>query len=290
MAFLPQLATRVYADSAARLAAERTATVTVCVPTVNEAATIGQVCRELVGLRAAGAVDRVLVLDRSTDATPWIAEAAGAEVVRQGDLLPETGPVHGKGDAMWRALAIIDEEITAFVDGDTIEFEAHMAGDLIAAVALDGDAFVKATYRRPFATGDRLLPTGGGRVTELTAKPLLAALCPELATFDQPLAGEIAARTEVLRGVPFATGYSVDVALLIDVWRSVGLDAMAQVDTGVRQNRHRPLAELSVMAGEVAAAVLERTGSVAAPSGRFVDRPPMAGVGSPLSMLGAEAA
>lgn len=266
------LARLTLSDSANALVAGRRCGITVCVPTVDEEATIGEVCRELVGLRRLGAIDRVLVVDDSTDDTPWIAEAAGAEVIRQRDLQPQAGPVVGKGDAMWRALSVVDDEVVAFVDGDTIGFEAHMAGDLVAAVALDGYDFVKATYRRPFALGDVRLPTGGGRVTELTAKPLLATLFPALAAFEQPLAGEIAGRTDVLRRVPFATGYSVDIALLIDTWRQVGIERMAQVDTGVRQNRHRPLHELAAMATEVSAGVFDRAG-IATPGASLLQRP-----------------
>lgn len=260
-----------YDDSAERLLA-RESTIVVCVPARNEQATIARVACELVGLRDVGAIDRVVVLDDSTDQTPFVAEAAGAEVVRQRELVSHVGELRGKGDAMWRALTIVEEDIVVFVDGDTRDFSGHMAADLAAAVALDEVQFVKAAYRRPFDTGVGVLPSGGGRVTELTAKPLLGHLCSELRAFDQPLAGEIAAPAALLRAVPFATGYSVDVALLIDAWKAVGLGAMAQVHTGARQNRHRPLHELSAMADEVAAAILARTGHPA--RRELVDRPP----------------
>ncbi|MDO9352172.1 MAG: glucosyl-3-phosphoglycerate synthase [Solirubrobacteraceae bacterium] len=275
MLVAPKLRRLSYADSTALLARGPRPTIVVCVPTVDEAATIGSICAALVGLRDRGAIDRVLVLDQSTEDTAAIAERAGAEVIRQDALVPEAGAVRGKGDAMWRALDAVEEDVTVFVDGDTIDFQPHMAADLAAAVALDGFSFTKATYRRPFALGDTTLPTGGGRVTELTAKPLLAALHPALRAFDQPLAGEIAARTDLLRALPFAMGYAVDVALLIDTWQAVGLDAMAQVETGIRRNRHRPLEQLAPMADEVAGAILHRAG-VAAP-GMTVpfDRAPM---------------
>jgi glucosyl-3-phosphoglycerate synthase len=264
-----------FSGSAGVLATDRDDRIVVCVPTVDEQRTIGDVCLELVGLRDAGAIDRVLVCDNSTDATPFIAEAAGAEVVRQGDLMSDFGAVRGKGDAMWRALAAVDEDVVVFVDGDTHGFRRHMAGDLAAAVAVEGYSFVKATYQRPFDTGHEVLPTGGGRVTELAAKPLLGALLPPLAAFDQPLAGEIAVRTDLLRALPFVTGYGVDVALLIDAWRMVGLEQMAQVDTGLRQNRHRPLAQLGPMADEVSRAILNRAGVETSGAAPATERPPM---------------
>jgi glucosyl-3-phosphoglycerate synthase len=271
------LARRRSEDSVRAVSAGRQETVTVCVPTVNESATIAHVCRELVALRDAGAIDRVVVLDDSTDATPQLAEQAGAEVVRQRDIHPEYGAVLGKGDAMWRALAVCREEVLVYVDGDTHDFSGHMACDLVAAVALDGYSFVKAAYTRPFSIAGTVLPAGGGRVTELTAKPLLRAFVPALQDFSQPLAGEIAARTALLRSLPFATGYSVDVALLMDAWRAVGLAALAEVDTGARQNEHRPLHELAAMAHEVAAAIFDRAGVPAAGTA-VVNRPPMASI------------
>jgi glucosyl-3-phosphoglycerate synthase len=248
----------------------------VIVPTLDEAATIEGTVQALVALRRAGVVDRVIVADASTDDTPRLAERAGAEVVRQWELQAQLGPVLGKGDAMWRAASICTEEVLCFVDGDSADFGERMALALVGAAAVDGHRFVKATYRRPFVdtTGPR--PTGGGRVTELTAKPLLAMLLPELAEFGQPLAGEIAVHASVLRNLPLATGYAVDVALLIDVWRELGLSGMAEVDLGARQNRHRPLHELAPMASEVAAAILDRAGRWPGARERpFLERPPL---------------
>ncbi len=266
-----------YGDVTARLAAVREHSIAVCVPTVDEAATIGAICSELLALRRAGAIDRVIVMDDSCDETATIAERAGAEVHAQAAVLPEFGPVLGKGDALWRSLAVVDEDVVVFVDGDTIGFQRQLATDLIAAVVLDEYDFAKASYRRPLASHGVVLPTGGGRVTELTAKPMLGALIPPLRAFNQPLAGEFAARTEVLKEIPFAMGYSVDVAVLIDVWRTIGLERMAQVETGVRQNRHRPLDQLGPMAEAVAAAILDR-GGVDAFGTALVERPPMATV------------
>lgn len=264
------------AHTADGVAAARQRSVAVVVPTVDEAETIGSIAGVLVALREQGVIDRVIVADHSTDATPTIARAAGAEVVRQADLDPGHGPVCGKGDAMWRALGAVEEDVVCFVDGDTRDFGAHHVVGLVGAVAVDGVSFAKGRYQRPFVDVRGPRPTGGGRVTELTAKPLLRLLFPDLAAFDQPLAGELAATTELLRSVPLATGYAVDVALLIDVWRELGLAGMAEVDLGTRQNRHRDLAELGVMAGEVAAAILDRAGVAHDTAGRLAERPPRA--------------
>lgn len=255
------------------LAAARERSVAVVVPTVDEAETIGSIAAVLVALRERGAIDRVIVADDSTDDTPAIARAAGAEVIRQADLDQAHGPVRGKGDAMWRAIGVVEEEVVCFVDGDTRDFGPHHVVGLVGAVAVDGFSFAKGRYQRPFIDVRGPRPTGGGRVTELTAKPLLRLLFPELAAFDQPLAGELAATTELLRSVPLATGYAVDVALLIDVWRELGIAGMAEVDLGTRQNRHRDLAELGVMAGEVAAAILDRAGVPHERAGRLEERP-----------------
>jgi glucosyl-3-phosphoglycerate synthase len=265
------------AYEARHVADRREHSVVVVVPTVDEAATIEATVHALVSLRRAGVIDRVMVADGSTDDTPRLAERAGAEVVRQRELHPELGPVLGKGDAMWRAATVCSEDVLCFVDGDSADFAEHLPLALVGATAMDGHAFAKATYRRPFldTTGHR--PTGGGRVTELTAKPLLAMLLPELAEFGQPLAGEIAIRASLLRALPLATDYAVDVALLIDAWRAVGLEGMVEVDLGVRQNRHRPLHELAPMATQVAAAILERAGRWPAQQPLpFAERPPLA--------------
>ncbi len=256
-----------------QVAARRTQSVVAVVPTRNEANSIGPITEVLVDLRARGVLDRVLIADDSTDETPALAQAAGAEVVRQSDLDPALGPVRGKGDAMWRAVGVLEEDVVCFVDGDTEGFGPQHVVGLVGAVTLDGHAFAKGRYRRPFVDVRGALPTGGGRVTELTAKPLLRQLFPELLAFEQPLAGELAARTDLLRGLPMATGYAVDIALLIDVWQELGLAGMAEVDLGERQNRHRPLSELAAMADEVAAAILDRAGVLAGAASDLLERP-----------------
>ncbi|MDQ8046317.1 MAG: glycosyltransferase [Solirubrobacteraceae bacterium] len=256
------------------------------VPTVNEAATIGPICRSLVELRDRGVCDRVLVVDESTDATAHIARCAGAEVVRQSSLRSDAGPLRGKGDAMWRALHAINEDIVVFVDGDTRGFDADMVVGLIDAITSGRADFAKATYRRPWDDGATRRPTGGGRVTELTAKPLLRQLFPDLPPLGQPLAGEIAAHTWLLRSLPFVTGYGVDVGLLIDAWHAVGTSRLTEVHAAPRQNRHRPLEQLSVTADDVVATILSRAGFATM---SLPERPPLDTAKDPGSLVAAGA-
>lgn len=252
-----------------RLASSRAETVSVCLPARNEATTIGPILEQLVPLIAAGAVDQIVVVDNSTDGTAEIARSLGAEVHDQEALLPELGPVLGKGDAMWRALHVLRGDIVCFLDADSEQFGAHYACGLIGPLLLDRSiSFVKGYYRRPFRIGAATLPDGGGRVTELAARPLLNMFYPDLAAIEQPLAGEIAARRELLVQLPFVSGYGVDIALLLDAYREIGLDGLAQVDLDVRQNAHQPLRDLGPMAYAVLQAVtsrLERDGRLVGP-------------------------
>ena len=248
----------------------------VCVPARDEAATVGRIVETLVAMPE---LDQVVVVDASSsDGTGRIAAAAGAEVYDESELLPDFGPVLGKGDAMWRSLAVLRGELVCFVDADSEDFGAHFVRGLLGPLVTDsGVDYVKGFYRRPFKHAGVTEPEGGGRVTELTAKPLLRLFYPELAGCHQPLAGEIAARRSLLETVPWVTGYGVEIGQLIDVYREVGIDAMAQVDLDVRQNRHQPLRALAPMASAVAATVavrLQREGrlDVAAP---LVERPPV---------------
>ena len=250
-------------------------TASVCVPAREEAATIGRIVETLVP-----EVEQVVVVDAdSADGTARIAADAGAEVHQQDELLPQVGPVLGKGDAMWRSLTVLRGDVVCFVDGDTEGFGVHFARGMLGPLLADPTIqFVKGFYRRPFKHGGVTSPEGGGRVTELTARPLLRLFYPELANCRQPLAGEIAARRTLLESIPWVTGYGIEVAQLIDVYRRVGIDAMAQVDLEVRQNRHQPLSALGGMATAVAAALadrLVREGRLdSAPP--IVERPPLA--------------
>ena len=252
-----------------RILAEREVSVSVCLPARDEAATIGPILDSLSELAEVGVVDQVVVVDDSSDATAEIARARGAEVHRQRDLRPGWGPVLGKGDAMWRALEVLRGDVVAYVDADSRDFGGHFVRGLVGPLVCGSQAsFVKGFYRRPFDCGPAgRQAEGGGRVTELTARPLLAAFFPELAAVRQPLAGEVAARRELLEALPFTTGYGVDVGLLIDAWERCGIQGLAQVDLDQRQNRHRPLSELAPMAAAVIDSILSRLSE----GGRLVD-------------------
>jgi glucosyl-3-phosphoglycerate synthase len=250
--------------------------VSVCLPARECADTVGAIVRRLGTLSEAGALDEVVVVDAaSADGTAQVARRAGARTYQEAELLARMGPVLGKGDAMWRALAVLSGDLICFLDADTEDFEAHFATGLIGPLLCErGVAFVKGYYRRPL-TRSRESPEmhareGGGRVNHLTARPALALFYPELAGVRQPLAGEWAGRRELLRSVPFTTGYGVEIGMLIDVWRKVGLGAIAQVDLDEHRNRHQPLAALSPMALTVLSTIavrLQREGRlVAAPA------------------------
>jgi glucosyl-3-phosphoglycerate synthase len=245
---------------ATRIAAERKCGVSVCLPARECATTVGSIVSVLMELRELGAIDEVFVVDgASQDGTARIAERAGASVFQESELMPRMGPVLGKGDAMWRALSVLSGELVVFLDADSEGFSAHFATGLLGPLVCEPDvAFVKAFYRRPFEHGGISIPEGGGRVNHLLARPALAVFYPELAGVRQPLAGEVAARRELLERIPFATGYGVEMAMLIDVWRELGLDAIAQVDLEEHRNRHQPLSELTKMSETVLAVVARR--------------------------------
>jgi glucosyl-3-phosphoglycerate synthase len=243
--------------------------ISVCVPTRETAATIAASVRELTSLREAGLIDQVLVVDAaSADGTATIARSAGAEVFQEAELLPETGPVEGKGDAMWRALSVASGEIVVYLDGDVRDFGAHYVTGLLGPLLQSPEtAFVKGFYRRPLAIEEMEIEDGGGRVTELSARPLLELLAPELAQFRQPLAGECAARRSLLTRIPYFTGYGVEIAMLIDAWRAVGIERMAQVDLGSKRNSHQSLAALAEMSREVIEALAARLEEPSATTG-----------------------
>ena len=231
-------------------------TVSVCLPALDEEATVGSICstisRELVdGCRL---VDELIVVDSgSTDGTAAEARAGGAQVVDACDA--------GKGEALWKSLAVARGDLVVWLDSDTREFSSHFVTNLVAPLVADESiALCKGFYRRPLATDPALPHTGegGGRVTELAARPLLALLFPELAAIVQPLAGEYAGRAEVLRSLPMFTGYAVEAGILVDLVDRWGLDALAQADLGVRVHRNRDVVSLGRMAAEIMRALLQR--------------------------------
>jgi glucosyl-3-phosphoglycerate synthase len=249
------------------LAAKGDTTVSVVLPARNEAATVGAIVamvRETL-MRRAPLVDELIVVDScSVDRTAEVAAAAGARVVHQDEVLSHLPPLSGKGEALWKGLSASTGDVVAFVDADLVdcppEFVTGLLGPLLTNPAI---SYVKGYYRRTLVSDGQVEPDGGGRVTELVARPLLNLYWPQLAGFVQPLAGEFAGRREILEAVPFATHYGVEIGLLIDLLELVGLDALAQVDLGYRQHRHQDNEALGRMATQImltAVARLERSG------------------------------
>jgi glucosyl-3-phosphoglycerate synthase len=236
-------------------------TVSVVLPALNEEETVASVV-DTISPMVGGLVDELIVLDSgSTDDTEIRAIAAGARVVSREQALPELPPQPGKGEVLWRSLAATMGDIVVFVDSDLIDpdpmFVPHLVGPLLTG---EGVHLVKGFYRRPLKVSGSEDANGGGRVTELVARPLLAALRPELGAVLQPLGGEYAGTRELLTSLPFAPGYGVEIGLLIDTYDRLGLDGIAQVNLGVRAHRNRPLTELGAMSRQVIATLLSRCG------------------------------
>ncbi|MEV0282373.1 glucosyl-3-phosphoglycerate synthase [Streptomyces sp. NPDC050610] len=237
---------------AAKRAAGSRGTVSVVLPALDEEATVGEIVAAIRRELMAGPVplvDELVVLDSgSTDRTAAVAAAAGARVVHRDSVLPRLPALPGKGEVLWRSLLATSGEIVCFVDADLREFSADFVSGIVGPLLTDPDVhFVKAMYDRPLgdAAGQ------GGRVTELVARPLLNLHWPLLAGFVQPLGGEYAARRSLLERLPFPVGYGVELGLLVDALHTVGLDALAQVDVGVRKHRHQDGQALGRMAAAI---------------------------------------
>ncbi|MBT3154422.1 glucosyl-3-phosphoglycerate synthase [Streptomyces sp. CHD11] len=226
-------------------------TVSVVLPALNEEATVGGIVsvirRDLV-LRAP-LVDEVVVIDSgSTDRTSEAAAAAGATVVHRDAILPRIPAVPGKGEVLWRSLLVTRGDIVCFVDADLREFSSDFVTGVVGPLLTEPDVhLVKAMYDRPLGSA----AGQGGRVTELMARPLLNMHWPRLAGFVQPLGGEYAARRNLLERLWFPVGYGVELGMLVDTLHLVGLDAMAQVDVGVRKHRHQDGQALGRMAATI---------------------------------------
>jgi glucosyl-3-phosphoglycerate synthase len=234
--------------------------VSVCLPARDEEATVGHIVasvrRSL--MERVPLVDEVVVMDDgSTDGTAEAAQWEGATVSRVGAVLPSLAPGTGKGNALWRSLFVTEGDIVVWIDADVRNFRPHFVTRLVEPLLRDPTiGLVKGYYRRPLH-GE---PSGGGRVTELMARPLLSTLFPHLSRIVQPLGGEYAGRRELLESVPFVEGWGVEIGLLIDVADRAGVDAIAQRDLGVREHRNRPLDQLSPQAMAVLVTCLRRAG------------------------------
>jgi glucosyl-3-phosphoglycerate synthase len=236
--------------------------ISVVLPARDEEATVGVLVRELVARWMDGIplVDELVVIDsHSTDRTAQTARAAGAEVVAAADVLPAHGDRPGKGEALWKSLAATTGDLVVFMDADLLGDVSHYVPGLLSPLLTDPRIdYVKGCYTRPLTVDGVHRPAGGGRVTELAARPLLNALWPELAGFVQPLGGEYAGRRAALEQVPFVSSYGVEVGLLIDLLHVCGLPGLAQVDLGTRRHSHQSDEALGMMAGQIVNTLLSR--------------------------------
>ena len=241
--------------TATQLAAAKKGTVSVVIPAHNEEATVGAIVETIRRSLVAKVplVDEIVVVDsRSQDATAAVAAAAGARVVSQDHITRGLPRLEGKGDALWAGLAASTGDVVAFVDGDLRDFSPHFVTGLLGPLLSDPSVdFVKGFYHRPLVGATGTEPDGGGRVTELSARPLINLFWPDLAGVVQPLAGEYAGRRSVLERIPFVSGYGVELAMLIDLLDLVGLDALAQVDLGERLHRHQGSEALGRMSAQI---------------------------------------
>jgi glucosyl-3-phosphoglycerate synthase len=251
-----------------RLLAAKDRSVGVIVPARRVAGTIGSILERLAPLRERGLIDELLVIDAdSGDRSAELARERGARVVLESETAARFGPCRGKGDAIWRAAQLVERDLLVFVDADTTDFSPDFVSRLLGPLLLGrGVRLVKGAFRRPFSAAGTISEGEGGRVTELTARPFINLHFPELAGFRQPLAGEMAIERSLLRRLKIPVGYGVEIAMLIDCLRLAGLDALAQVDLGTRQNDHQSLRELSAMALQVMVAAERRSGSERYPS------------------------
>ena len=239
-------------------------TISLGLPTLNEATTIGRIlrlCRDQLVDRHP-LIDELVVIDSgSTDGTVEIARSLGVEVHLHSDLLPEYGSFRGKGEALWKSLHLMSGDIVAWCDTDISNFHPRFVFGTIGPLLTDSRiGFVKGFYKRPLKFGTELHTAGGGRVTELTARPVINLFYPELSGLLQPLSGEYAGRRELLEQLPFFTGYGVEIGMLIDILESFGLNRIAQVDLGSRVHRNQDLFDLSKMAFAIMQVALKRLG------------------------------
>lgn len=238
-------------------------TVSVCLTARNDAGTIAAVVGCCTRLRQLGIVDEVVVVHDATDGTAELAAAAGATVYDQSSLLPRYGPVQGRGDAMWRALTVLQGDVVVFLDANTADPRSRLVTGLLVPLLSDASVRLVKGYH----------PTGGGPLTQLTARPLLRRCFPQLSGIRQPLAGEIAADRELLHALAFQPGDGVDVGLLIDTALACGPEAIAQANLDVGHDRDTSLEALSGVACVVADVILDKAAGVAASA--MGARPPL---------------
>ncbi|GII25133.1 glucosyl-3-phosphoglycerate synthase [Planosporangium mesophilum] len=236
--------------------------ISLVIPARDEAATISEIVGTLrtALVKDAPLLDELVVIDsNSSDATATLAEQAGATVYRAGDIAPEQGNHHGKGEALWKSLFVTSGDLLVFVDADLTGWGPHFVTGLLGPLLTDpGTLLVRAAYTRLRTGSDGTTSPDGGRVTELVARPLLSLYWPELTGVVQPLAGEWAARRSLMESLSIPVGYGVELSTLVDTASGYGLDAIAQVHLGARAHRHRSDHDLALTAAEVLAVAESR--------------------------------
>jgi glucosyl-3-phosphoglycerate synthase len=245
---------------------ERSIRVSVCLPTLDEAATVGGICeaigREL--MEDVALVDELVVVDSgSRDSTAEVAASAGATVHAVAEILPDHEGLEpgkgGKGEALWKSLSVCSGDIIVWVDADIRNFSIRFVTNLLSPLLAHPEiTIVKGFYERPLMRDEETIESGGARVTELTARPLIQLLYPELAGVIQPLSGEYAGYRDRLLQLPFFSGYAVDVVLLLDVAERFGIEGIAQVDLGTRIHRNRDILALGRTSFEIVQGILSR--------------------------------
>lgn len=226
-------------------------TVSVCLPTLNVEETIEEIVTVIQEefVKKTSLVDQLMIVDgNSTDRTVELARKAGAEVYFQDEILPHAGKHGGKGEALWKSLAVARGDLIIWLDSDVSNFKPHFVYGLLGPLLLNQEiVLVKSFYRRPIRQGERIEPEGGGRVTEILVRPWLNLFYPQLSMVLQPLSGEYGGKVEIFKSIPFFTGYAVEIGLLIEVWRRFGLSGLAQVDLGERIHKNKTTVELGKM-------------------------------------------
>ncbi len=241
---------------------ERGFSISLALPALNEEKTVGNVIQTIKGalVETAPLLDEIVLIDsNSDDRTREIAQELGVPVYIHQSVLPKYGSRRGKGEALWKSLYCTHGDIVIWLDTDIVNIHPRFAYGLIGPLLLRPDIqFVKGFYRRPLRVGDKIQAGGGGRVTELTARPLLNLFYPELSGVIQPLSGEYGGRRAALEQVGFFSGYGVEIGMLIDVLEKFGLNAIAQVDLKERIHHNQPLEALSKMSFAIIQAVIRK--------------------------------
>lgn len=241
---------------------EQGLTISLALPALNEEETVGRVIRAVKRalVDKAPLLDEIVLIDSdSADRTRQIAGRLGVPVHIHQRLLPELGARRGKGEALWKSLLVTKGDIIAWIDTDIVNIHPRFVYGVIGPLLLNPRIqFVKGFYRRPLKIGDKIQAGGGGRVTELTARPLLNLFYPELSGVIQPLSGEYAGRRTALEECTFFSGYGVETGLLIDIFEKFGLSAIAQVDLLERIHHNQTLEALSKMSFAIIQTVMRK--------------------------------